>query len=56
MTHNKSNERKTTGQIRWQSKKRKEMLLNLDSNQIREFCKHIINNIQNLSNKYIHTI
>jgi predicted RNA methylase len=30
MVHNVLNERKTTGQIRWQSKKRKEMLLNLD--------------------------
>lgn len=32
MAHNKSNERKTTTQIRWQSKKRKEMLLNIDDN------------------------
>jgi hypothetical protein len=31
MAHNTSKERKTTGQIRWQSKKRKEMLDNLDS-------------------------
>ena len=32
MTHNMSIERKTTGQIRWQSKKRKEMLESLDNN------------------------
>ena len=30
--HNKSNDRKTTTQIRWQSKKREEMIKNLDSN------------------------
>jgi predicted RNA methylase len=32
MCHNISNERKTTGQIRWKSNKRKEMLETLDSN------------------------
>jgi predicted RNA methylase len=32
MTHNITKERKTTGQIRWQSKKRKEMLESLDNN------------------------
>jgi len=32
MAHNKSNERRTTTQIRWQSKKREEMLLNIDDN------------------------
>jgi len=32
MCHNILNERKTTGQIRWQSKKRKEMLEELDNN------------------------
>lgn len=31
ITHNLFEERKTTGQIRWQSNKRKEMLINLDS-------------------------
>lgn len=32
ISHNNSVERKTTTQIRWQSKKRKEMILNLDNN------------------------
>lgn len=32
IAHNILNERKTTGQIRWKSKKRKEMLENLDNN------------------------
>jgi predicted RNA methylase len=32
VVHNTSKDRKTTGQIRWQSKKRKEMLDNLDNN------------------------
>ncbi|MFW6286293.1 MAG: N-6 DNA methylase [Nanoarchaeota archaeon] len=32
VAHNISKDRKTTGQIRWQSKRRKEMLGNLDSN------------------------
>jgi type I restriction-modification system DNA methylase subunit len=32
VTHNKNSERKTTGQIRWKSEHRKEMLCNLDDN------------------------
>jgi len=32
MAHNVSNERKTTGQIRWKNKKREEMLKDLDNN------------------------
>lgn len=32
VAHNKSNDRKTTTQIRWQSKEREQMILNLDSN------------------------
>ena len=32
ISHNKSNDRKSTTQIRWQSKKREGMLLNLDGN------------------------
>ena len=32
IAHNKSNDRKTTTQIRWQSRQRKEMILNLDNN------------------------
>ena len=56
MVHNKLVEHKTTTQIRWQSKKRKEMLSNLDNNlDSGVFTEDIFYKTSPNTSKYIHS-